>query len=98
MIMKQILDQKYDFRAVVTTKSATFFSASVTDIKELSVSDSEFQVPSGYQMIKVRTFWTAQNKLKDIFKETEKLLKKKKEHPTQLEDNDTFETEGEWED
>lgn len=89
---------KYNYRAITTSKSTTYFSASVTEIKEQSVSDDEFQAPSGYKILKVRTFYTAQNKLKEVFKETEKQLKKKKQHPSQLEDNDTFETEGEWED
>lgn len=98
MILKQVMDMKYNYRAITTSKSTTYFSASVTEIKEQSVSDDEFQAPSGYKILKVRTFYTAQNKLKEVFKETEKQLKKKKQHPSQLEDNDTFETEGEWED
>ena len=98
MVMKQVLDLKYSFQAITTSKSTTYFSGAVTDIRNLAVSDDEFQPPHGYQIAKVRTYFTAQNKLKDILKETEKLLKKKKLHPSQLEDNDTFETEGEWED
>ena len=97
MIMKQVVDMKYSFRAITTRKSSTYFSASVTEINKQPVSDELFQVPSDYHVLKVRTYFTAQNKLKDVFKDTEKQLKKKKQHPSQLEDNETFETEGEWE-
>ena len=98
MVLKEILDLKYELKTLMRIKSATYFSAVVSDIKKQNISDEEFQVPSGYQITKVRTFYTAQKKLKDIIKETEKILKKKKQHPSQLEDNDTFETESEWED
>lgn len=98
MVLKEILDLKYELKTLMRIKSTTYFSAVVSDIKKQIISDEEFQVPSGYQITKVRTFYTAQKKLKDIIKETEKILKKKKQHPSQLEDNDTFETESEWED
>lgn len=96
-IMKDVMTKKHQSRDLFTFKGSRYVSGSITSIEEREVDDSEFEVPSDIKVEKFRTFWSAYDSLGKMNRDTMKSLKKKKQYPTQLPDNDTFELDQEWE-
>lgn len=78
--------------------SNLYTSEQIKEITERPVDDKELEVPSGITVHKFRTYFSAATLLNKLAADNKKALKKEKRWPTQLPDNDTFDTDDEWED
>lgn len=97
-LMKSVKETKMNLNVLITKKVQNYNSSEVTDLQKRLVKDAEFDIPSGINIEKVMTRTTALLKLGKIMKEHKKIMIKQKLYPTQLPDNEIFETTEEWDD
>lgn len=99
MVMKMVSDQKVTDRVKFSRVHSNLYQSEVvTKIEEHPVDDKEFELPTGLTVQKFRTLFSASTLLNELEAANRKALKKQKRYPTQLSDNDTFDTDDDWED
>ncbi len=99
MVMKMVSDLKVTDRVKFSRVHSNLYQSEVvTKIEERPVDDKEFELPAGVTVQKFRTFFSAGTLLSEMEATNRKMLKKEKRYPTQLPDNDTFDTDDDWED
>lgn len=99
IIIKMVRDQQIKGKQGLFRLNGNFYQSDVvTKIEEREVDDSEFAVPENIQVQKFRTRFSADTLLGELEAANRKALKKQKRYPTQLPDNETFDTDSEWED
>ena len=99
LLLKMVLDQKQNVKnALIKGKGNYYHSEVVTEVVEREVDDAELCVPNDIEIQKFRTFPSASPRLAELYTQNKAALKKKGLFPTQLPDNDTFDTDSEWDD
>ena len=99
MIIKQVRDEQVKGKSGLFRLNGNFYqSERVTKIEEREVDDKEFEIPESIKVQKFRTYYSASALLGELEAANRKALKKEKRYPTQLPDNETFDTDDEWED
>ena len=99
IVMKMVSDSKTTGKSGFSKLHGNLYtSEKVKEVTEREVDDKEFDVPEGIEIKKFRTYFSATTLLNKLAAENKKVLKKAKRYPTQLPDNDTYDTDDEWED
>ena len=99
LLLKMVLDQKQDVKYELAKGKGNYYhSEVVTEVVEREVDDAELCVPNDIEIQKFRTFPSASPRLAELYTQNKAALKKKGLFPTQLPDNDTFDTDSEWDD
>ena len=99
IIIKMVRDEQVKGKRGLLRLNGNFYQSDVvTKIEEREVDDSEFAIPENIKVQKFRTLFSASTLLNELEAANRKALKKQKRYPTQLPDNETFDTDSEWED